>query len=328
MAVAARRNALILLGSGLILFFAILTTGCSREPDQTPPPYEGTIEVLETEHAILLTKVGEMRETTPVPARTEVPPTGTDEPTRGATLTPVEVDVIREILPAPVYFLSTEDVWKIFRDGLRQEQVTFEDAPVLDYDILPDGKLAFITGERLVLSHASGGQPELIATSVPDNDTLLWHYAQELYTPRLSPNRRYIAYGQNGLNLYDLVNRTYKQVAANGLPLEGDETSAYRFAPYTWSPDSQRLVFIKGSEDELSAFVLDTGTGEMDEVLKDVTGAAWTQDGRSLVLARDTDGCSQENIYPAVQQTSGGVAISHSQLVEGHVSAAGIVDVR
>jgi len=189
-------------------------------------------------------------------------------------------------------------------DGLRQEQITFEGGTVRDYDVHPNGELLYVADTQLIYKSHYTTRPEVIATSVPDNGTQLWQFAQALHSPIISPNGQHLAYAQNGVRIYNLLNLTSTVVVDNVLPLAEGDPAVVDYQPWLWSPDGQQLLVITYQQAESSLLLYSTASRELLPIGSRASSAAWSPDGRSVFLAgvEKEGGCSAGEPHPVLQR--------------------------
>jgi Tol biopolymer transport system component len=152
------------------------------------------------------------------------------------------------LLPHSLYFLSNDSqsllqVFRMERDGKTKTQLTFEPAPVWDYDISPaDGSLAYEVNGQLVLVNADGSNRRVLAEVVSNPE------AHGFYHPVFSPDGKTLAFAYEGLNLYDLAsgasNLVIKdQLTDNG---SGQMLPVETYSPERYSPDGTKLLVALG----------------------------------------------------------------------------------
>ncbi|MBX0326405.1 peptidoglycan-binding protein [Oscillochloris sp. ZM17-4] len=117
------------------------------------------------------------------PTATPTPfPTATPAPAAPPTPTPIAQ---LPALPAAVYVTAADggQIMRVERDGGTVAQITFEQQPVVDYDVASNGgEIAYIYGDdslRTLVALDGGGRRELISG--------------QLSTPRVSPDGRTVA---------------------------------------------------------------------------------------------------------------------------------------
>ncbi len=197
-------------------------------------------------------------ESTPTlsPAATVIP--AEDEPS-----TP---EAARDLLPAPVYYLNSEDgqIWRVEEDGVSNTQMTSEEEPVTDFDVSPrDGALVYISGKQLIYySSALGGRREVLLTGPVefDPDDYLSIATQGISSPIWSPDGSWIVFGEGGISLYqdpytprqegvpEVWTALYSDLLPDPLPTEGEVYDGPQswYWPEIWSPDGE-FVLVQGA---------------------------------------------------------------------------------
>lgn len=171
---------------------------------------------------------------------------------------------IGQPLPAPVYYINADDsqIWRVEEDALALTQITFEEAPVTDFDVSPkDEALVYISENNLIYySSALGGRRQILMPSHPDYDEsdYISSITQKVYGPKWSPDGAWIVYGEGGINLYqdpagprqEGVPEVRNVLANDPLPdplpdldsgfeVEGPQRM---YRPLSWLPDGQRVL--------------------------------------------------------------------------------------
>jgi len=153
------------------------------------------------------------------------------------------------LLPHSLYFLSKDDqgisqIFRMERDGKTSTQLTFESANVSDYDVsMVDGRIAYEVNDQLVLADGDGSNRRLLVEGKSDPGV------PESYHPAFSPDGQTLAYGQNGLNLYNLSTGDSRLVIENqyGEPLpDGVQLPVELYWPEKYSPDGKKLLVALG----------------------------------------------------------------------------------
>ncbi len=157
-------------------------------------------------------------------------------------------------LPKSLYFLEGKDegaqVWRLETDGVTRTQVTHEGAGVGDFAVSAlDGSIAFTSDNHLFLVDGNGNDRRLVA----DDSLVDWNaedaaFRGSIENPVFSPDGRTLAYGFDGLHLYDIKTGTDEHVLTNlgnlmGEPFVFDKEV---YVPGPWSPDGSRLLIIMG----------------------------------------------------------------------------------
>ena len=160
--------------------------------------------------------------------------------------TPSNVPVVSTtLLPHTFFFLNKDgaghlQVFRARNDGQMVTQLTFEEMDVTEYDVsLADGRIAYVANNRLLLILADGSNQRLLVDGGPrESNAWVTH-------PVFSPDGKTLAYGHNGLNLYNMTTGTSSLVIENqvGDPLpNGAPFPIEGYWPERYSPDGTKLL--------------------------------------------------------------------------------------
>lgn len=174
-------------------------------------------------------------------------------------------------LPQALYYLSGEaegrvQVWRLAPDGVTQTQLTSETAGVSDFAVSSSGRrLAYISADQLYVINTDGTGRALLADGGPQIEGGL-DYVVRSKVSRLawSPDGNYLAYGQDGVKIFDVRRGTTRHPIKNrpDLPEKDLLTQGMFFYPHSWSPDGARLLVEVGFFDSTGFLVLDADTEE------------------------------------------------------------------
>lgn len=202
-------------------------------------------------------------------------------------------------LPRALYFLApdangTAQIFRLERDALTRAQLTFEPADVDDYAVSPlDGALAYVSNNQLYLADAGGGGRRLIVDGGPAEQTADFMSFRMVSHPAWSPNGNALAFGYNGLNLYDPTAGTYANILQNTTQSpSGNPYLRSRYSPYSFSPDGTRLLVQVGWYEGGTLGVLRLSDRQFVEFGKGIVccDATWAPDG-SVVLVGSQYAC-------------------------------------
>ncbi len=183
---------------------------------------------------------------------------------------------------------ATMNIWRMNADGTQPLQLTtgtYEDLP----SVTADNKwVIYRTGIDVRKVPIDGGPPELILS-------------REVQGPSLSPDGRLLAFFVNEqpesqvwqLEIHDLtLSKTVKRFALpeSTRPFHG--ISATPDNRLRWTPDGKGLAFVSSSSGASNIWIQPIN-GEPFRKLTDfkdaeITSFAWSDDGRQIVLVRDT----------------------------------------
>ncbi len=260
-------------------------------------------------------------EPTPVPAPTEtpLPPTATAEPTVVPlpTETPLPPTSTPDpSLPVPVYFLrgdaASAQIWRLETDGRSLTRITTGSDPVTGFDVHPrDGRLAYVTNNRLVLADPDGAIIQTLVVGDPDpgnNDN--WSRTERISDPRWAPDGGRLAYGQNGINIYVLATGQSIPLVRNEVPQAGQ---IRLYLPKLWTRDSTRVIArIALAEASSLAVVPSNGApviraAPVEGVRLPCCDIAVSRDGRTALIAGATSGFQDIGLF-RMDLVSGAVA--------------------
>jgi len=215
------------------------------------------------------------------------------------------------LLPAPVYFLGSDSqIWRLGTDGSTLTQITHETAPVRYFDVSPTtGALAYITANTLVCADSlGGGRHVLVEGPVPTDSADESRLSTEMNRLRWSPDGSRVAYGLNGVNLYDIRTATPSVLIMNdavpGSFATPTSTSLNLYSPGDWSPDGSRLLVNVSFYPEGGGLaILNPADGTLVK-LSSPDGPvccyfAWSSDSKSVYFANDSIGMVASGLWRA-----------------------------
>ena len=208
------------------------------------------------------------------------------------------------LLPHTLYFLGNDKtgILQVFRfeeDGKTLRQITFEPAAVSRYDVSRvDGSVVYVANNQLLLINADGSGRRVLVDGGPvdPNNPI----ENSLSNPVFSPDAGTIAYGYQGLNLYDVATSVSNRVLEKPVvdPVSGVTRQGELYWPEKYSPDGEKLIITTGvpnsdaildaiyypASKSIVRFTSDSGVficcGEEE----------WTQDSLSFYAANPTVG--------------------------------------
>ena len=200
-------------------------------------------------------------------------------------------------LPHSLYysdgFGEGRQVWRLKRDGLTHVQITNEAAGVDAFAVSPaDGTLAYVSNGQLFLMDGDGESRRLVADARQvDLETEDAYYRSMIESPVFSPDGRTLAYGFDGLHLYDLKSGEDKHILTNLGNLLGETYVFAReaYVPGPWSPDGSRLLIIIGYVEWNTLAVMDPDAEQPFTRMRSDGPLCclyrWSADSRSVLAA-------------------------------------------
>ena len=191
-----------------------------------------------------------------------------------------------------IVFCSTRagimNIWRMNSDGTQPLQLTtgtYEDLP----SVTPDSKwVIYRTGNDIRKVSIDGGPPQMLLS-------------REVQGPSLSPDGRLLAFFINDqpdsqawhLEIYDLTLRSI--VKRFALPDSTRPFNGMTFTPdnrLRWTPDGKGLAYVSSSSGASNIWIQPLNGGQFRKLTDfkeaEITSFAWSDDGRQIVLVRDT----------------------------------------
>jgi Tol biopolymer transport system component len=252
-------------------------------------------------------------------------------PTLAATPLPTPTPA-PALLPHSLYFLSARSgspqVWRLERDGATFAQLTDEAEAVLSFDVSPaDGGIAYVTGNQIYLLNADGsGRRLLVDNAAADAGEDGFYYSRVVAAPRFSADGMLLAYGYDGVWVYDFATGQALQVLQNEIEFDGDEaTPVELYEPISWAPDSGQLLVSVSTPQGSTLAVWDAQANELirfdsEDLL--CCQAAWAPDSRSLLLASATLGIVEPGLWRYDARTGAQVVLIETASGEAYNFAA------
>jgi hypothetical protein len=170
---------------------------------------------------------------------------GTDSPVTPPTVTPTGFP---SLLPHALFYEAKDgaghsQIHRLAPDGITTTQLTSEPVDVGPFDVSPvDGRIAYIANNQLILLNADGSGRTILVDGGP-LDTDISHLTSSVGMPRFSPDGSRLAYGLNGLNLYDFSSGTTTNVLTNQVDSSGGFPVLNEgYSPKEFSPDGSKLL--------------------------------------------------------------------------------------
>ena len=236
------------------------------------------------------------------PLPTDTPSTPPDE---SPTEAPPEA---LSVLPAALYYLNNDtggrlQIFRLDPDGVTGHQLTSEPVEIRMYDASPlDGRLAYIVNNQLILMNADGSdRTVLVDGGLLESD--LSYITNSLSHPRFSPDGRTLAYGMNGVNLYDLASGTTVNVLTN-IPCAGEGFTIIEegYSPEEFSPDGSKLLVNVFYYEAGTLGFYDLASGAFIKLSRPEGGllccnSQWTSDGSAVYVASSVIGMVEPGMW-------------------------------
>jgi len=232
-------------------------------------------------------------------------------------------------LPLAVYFLArdtalVDQVWRMAPDGTTLDQITSQAGGISAFDVTTAGhRLAYITGSQLVVHELSSGSTRVLVSGDPDDGSDDWNYSRRIEAPRWSPDGRTLAFGLNGVNLYDMENGEIRTVLANRVvDREGFPFPETLFRPDRWSPDGTAILVDVGFYEGADKAIYNLDEDRYIEFVRpDQTtmccSSAWAADSSYVLLAGYSYGGSSSELWRMDASTGEGTVLVPSDAGDG-----------
>ena len=202
-----------------------------------------------------------------------------------------------KLLPSSLYFLGgpydRSQIWRLDADGVTLTQLTNETDGITAFAVSPrDGRLAYVSADRLHLANAEGGDPRLLADSSTVDPTIedyVFHSGIESLA--FSPDGKVLAYAFDGLHLYTLASGEDEHVLKNLGNLLGEPYvfALEAYSPASWSPDGTQLLFSMGYYEGSTLAIMEMGPEKtFRRLLSEGTVCctySWTSDSSHILVA-------------------------------------------
>jgi len=228
-----------------------------------------------------------------------------------------------------VYFLArdtaqVEQVWRMDPDGTTLDQITSQAEGISAFDVTSSGRrLAYITGNQLVLQELNSGTTRVLVNGEPDDGSDGWNYSHRIEAPRWSLDGRTLAFGSNGLNLVDLETGEIRPVLANRVvDREGFPFPEALFRPDRWSPDGTAILVDVGFYEGAGKAIYNRTEDRTIQFLRpDQTtmccSSAWAADSSYVLLAGYSYGGSSSELWRMDASTGEGTLLVPSEAGDG-----------
>lgn len=233
------------------------------------------------------------------------PPPDSNLPTDTPSAPPAEAPTVAPIespslLPAALYYLNKDSggrlqIFRLAPDGVTTTQVSSEPVEVGAYDISPlDGSLAYIVNNQLILLNNDGSGRTVLVDGGPPSDA--GYTDKTISSPRFSPDGRTLAYGMNGLNLYDLSSGSTTHPLTDQFTDTGGLTILKEgYSPNEFSPDGTKLLVNIGYYEAGSLGIYDLASGAFSQLSRPEGGllcctSKWTSDSSAVYVASSVIG--------------------------------------
>ena len=211
------------------------------------------------------------------------------------------------MLPSPLYFLSDENsesiqLWRLNQDTLAATRVTDESTDISDYAISPsDGRVAYISNNQLLLAESDGANPTVLIEGDKPSDTDVYSYQQKIAGLAWSPDGNMLAYGKNGVVLYNIQDDTKQRLIKNELDKtdNGSLLPINLYNPLSWSPDGTKLLVGIGWMEAGTLGVLDPVSGSMVQMGRGVVccQATWLPDSSGILVSSTVIGMVESGLW-------------------------------
>ena len=196
-------------------------------------------------------------------------------------------------LPQSLFFISERSgmnqVWRIERDGIRIDQITFSERDIIGYDINQEYELlVYVTRSQLVVQGLLSITPDVrLKLDIVETSNAPGKY---FTNPRFSPDGLQIAFAQNGLKILDLLSGESRVLFENTYEDIGSEESIplALYYPESYSPDGTHLLMSTANDQRGTLSFLNLQTLEKTDFQSSgivCCQTIWALDSASVLVA-------------------------------------------
>jgi dipeptidyl aminopeptidase/acylaminoacyl peptidase len=260
----------------------------------------------------------------PAPPQPKIPDDKAISTSQVSTPVPQAAEPDNNVLPHSLYYLSdagdgTYQIWRLAQDGVTQHQITNEPNSVTEFTVSPvDGRVAYAANNDLVLIDAEGsGRLILVDGGAVDETTNSYHYQTKISGLAWAPDGTRLAYGQNGIHLYDFSSQTTQRINTNIVETfeDGVLSPVELYFPHSWSPSSSHLLVNVSYLESGSLSVLDITAGNLTPFQGGIVccNTAWANDGQSVFVASSQLGLVSSGLWQYDLHDGGKTTLIHEQ---------------
>lgn len=212
------------------------------------------------------------------------------------------------LLPHSLYYLSDAggdgfQVWMLDANGSDAVKLTAEPEEINYFAVSQaDGRIAYISNNQLVVLNNDGvGRTVLVDGSGLIAETETYYYTQQIGGLSWSPDGNLLAYGQDGLHIYNFATNTDSHIIANDLEYAdgGMIFPQMLYSPLEWSPDGSLMLVNIGFYEAGTLGIYDPATGDVNQLGSGILCCheTWSPDSRSLVIASPYLGMIESGLW-------------------------------
>lgn len=273
--------------------FLLLISACGSPTASLPPSTAVAPEasIAPSIPSATITPTVQPTAAAPTVAATEAP---SAEATAVATAAPTDAPTAGTLaLPAPLYYLSDGQIFRLEQDGVTSHKVTFEAQAISNFALAPgSNSLLYTTGDSeqptVVLLDESGRRdlmqgPISQVTIAPDAARIAVDVTKPIEGFQLGRDA-----SDTGVFLQDRLGGRPGLLVAD--TAQSESKPAQHHLPNVWSPDGSKLVVTASGYPEASDLkIYNLGDGQSVEVSEGCCEAVWNDDGKTVLVAGGVD---------------------------------------
>ena len=212
-------------------------------------------------------------------------------------------------LPHSFYYLGIDSagliqVFRMEQDGVTQRQITSEPVSVSDYDVSRvDGSVAYVANNQLLLVNADRSNRHMLVDGGPVDPNN--PFISTISSPVFAPDGQILAYGHQGLRMYNLATGDAELIIENQVDDVGGGLFVPRelYEPERYSPDGMKLLINLLYYEGGSSAIYNPATNALTR-LEGGEGALiccddteWSTDGSSIYAANPNMGMFSSGLW-------------------------------
>lgn len=237
--------------------------------------------------------------------------------------------------PSNLYYLSDHNggliqIWWLNLENSVPSQITAEPNHVTEFSVSPsDGRTAYVADNQLFLINRNGTNRQLLV----DAKNLQDDSEESLFRSIISglawsPNGALLAFGLDGLNIYNLADGRTQKLISNEVTRTADGSDILPTAlyfPNSWSPDGNMLLAEVGFFEGGSLAIYNLSSGVIQRLGSGIVccDVAWSPDGGSVLVGSSIFGLLESGLWRYDSTTGNKAELVRTTSADGTLNLVG-----